>query len=143
METELILYDSRLQALQGQIEATEAQLVALPEKQLQLARLELDRRVSEEIYLFLRNRYEEVRITEAMQTADVTIIDPSIPPTEPVSPKPMLNMAIAGFLGLFIGIGAAFVLEFLDTSLKSPDDVESKLGLPVIGRIPTVNNGGR
>lgn len=143
METELILYDSRLQALKEQIEATEAQLVALPEKQLQLARLELDRRVSEEIYVFLRNRYEEVRITEAMQTADVTIIDPSIPPTEPVSPKPVLNMAIAGFLGLFIGIGAAFVLEFLDTSLKSPDDVESKLGLPVIGRIPTVSNGGR
>lgn len=143
METELVLYDSRLQALQTQIEATEAELIALPEKQLQLARLERDRRVSEEIYLFLRNRYEEVRITEAMQTADVTIIDSSIPPRTPVSPKMSLNLAIAGFLGLFIGVGAAFVLEFMDTSLKSPDDVESQLGLPVIGRIPTATNGGR
>lgn len=137
---ELQFLDARIQRLSDEILELEAQLLALPEKQLTLARYELDYRVAEEMYLFLRNRFEESRITEAMQSADVTVIDRSLPPQSPVRPSPKLNMAIGAFLGLFLGVGMAFVLEFLDTSMKSPDEVERKLGIPVLGRIPLTDD---
>lgn len=136
LETESVLYESRLQALDVQIGITDGRLEGLPEKELKLARLIRDQSVAEEIYLLLRNRYEEIRITEAMQTADVMVIDPSIVPQRPIKPRRMLNIAIAGFLGIFVGVGLAFTLEFLDTSLKSAEEVESFLELPVMGRIP-------
>lgn len=137
LETDSVLYESRLSALQAQIESAGERLEGLPEKELTLARLLRDQSVAEQIYLLLRNRYEEIRITEAMQAADVAVIDPSIAPKRPIKPRTMLNIAIAGFLGIFVGIGLAFVLEFLDTSFKSVEEVEAYLQLPVMGRIPT------
>lgn len=136
LETDSVLFESRLGALESQIERMNERLEGLPEKELQLARLIRDQSVAEQIYLLLRNRYEEVRITEAMQTADVMVIDPSIVPRRPIKPRVMLNVAIAAFLGLFVGVGLAFVLEFLDTSIKSVEEAESYLELPVMGRIP-------
>lgn len=136
LETESMLSASRLAALSEQIRTVEGRLASLPEKELTLARLMRDQNVAEDIYLLLRNRYEEVRITEAMQTADVSILDPSIVPRSPVRPRVMLNVAIAAFLGVFVGVGIAFVLEFMDTTLKTPEEVESFLDLPVMGRIP-------
>lgn len=133
---EIAFLDERIRQIDEEIQRLEAQLLALPEKQLTLARYELDYRAAEEMYLFLLNRYQESRITEAMQAADVAVVDPSIPPASPVRPRKMLNYALGAILGLFVGVGLAFVLEFLDTSMKSPDEVERKLGIPVLGRIP-------
>src|SRR5690606_1057379 len=53
----------------------------------------------------------------------------------PVAPNPVLNIAIAIVLGIMIGVGLAFLLEYLDNSITTEDDVENKLGLPVIGVI--------
>src|SRR5690606_6191172 len=137
LETDSVLFESRLSALENQIMKMNERLEELPEKELQLARLIRDQSVAEQIYLLLRNRYEEVRITEAMQTADVMVIDPSVTPRRPIKPRVSLNVAIAAFLGLFVGVGLAFVLEFLDTSIKSVEEAEAYLDLPVMGRIPS------
>lgn len=136
LETDSMLYASRLDALRAQIEIAEEWLNDLPQKELSLAKLMRDQNVTEQIYLLLRNRYEEIRIAEAMQTADVMVVDPSIVPHKPIKPRKMLNVAIAAFLGLFVGVGLAFVLEFLDTSLKTAEEVEEYLELPIMGRIP-------
>ena len=84
LETDSVLFESRLSALENQIMKMNERLEELPEKELQLARLIRDQSVAEQIYLLLRNRYEEVRITEAMQTADVMVIDPSVSPRRPI-----------------------------------------------------------
>lgn len=136
LETDSVLFESRLGALESEIAKMNERLEDLPEKELQLARLIRDQSVAEQIYLLLRNRYEEVRITEAMQSADVMVIDPSVVPRKPIKPRVALNIAIAAFLGLFIGVGLAFVLEFLDTSIKTVEEAEAFLELPVMGRIP-------
>ncbi|MBM7702292.1 YveK family protein [Metabacillus iocasae] len=61
-------------------------------------------------------------------------VDPS-----PVKPQPLLNIAIAIVVGLMIGVGLAFLLEFLDNTLKSEQDVEQVLELPVMGVISVIN----
>lgn len=56
----------------------------------------------------------------------------------PVSPKPLLNMAIAVVLALMVGVGLVFLLEYLDNTIKTEEDVENKLELPILGVISHV-----
>jgi capsular polysaccharide biosynthesis protein len=60
----------------------------------------------------------------------------------PVNPKPVLNMAIALVVGLMAGVGLAFLLEYLDNTIKTEQDIENQLGLPVLGAITTINMDG-
>ncbi|MDQ0232743.1 YveK family protein [Metabacillus malikii] len=57
----------------------------------------------------------------------------------PIKPQPVMNMAIALVVGLMAGVGLAFLLEYLDNTLKNEQDVENQLGLPVLGAITTIN----
>lgn len=74
---------------------------------------------------------------------NVQILDPAQLPTSPDSPKPKLNMAIAFFLGLMVSVGVIFLLEYLDNTVKSPDDIEKLLGVSVIGTIPFVTDANK
>lgn len=69
---------------------------------------------------------------------NVQILDPAQLPLSPDSPRPMLNMAIAFFLGLMVSVGVIFLLEYLDNTIKTPNDIEKLIGIPVIGTIPMV-----
>ncbi len=57
----------------------------------------------------------------------------------PISPNPPLNIAIAAIVGLMIGVGLAFLLEFLDSTVKTEQDIEKLLNLPVLGAITTID----
>ena len=58
------------------------------------------------------------------------------PATIPYSPKVLLNMILGTLVGLIVGVGLAFLIEYLDTSIKTMDDVESLLGVPVLAVVP-------
>ncbi len=60
--------------------------------------------------------------------------------SSPINPKPNLNMAIAFVVGLMAAIGLAFLLEFLDNTLRTEQDVEDTLGLPILGVIPVIEH---
>ncbi len=81
---------------------------------MEIARLERDRKTNEDVYTMLRARYEEMRISEAIQGSEIYVIDSAIVPDKPIKPRKLLNTAIAGILGLFVGVGLAFVLEHTD-----------------------------
>jgi len=53
----------------------------------------------------------------------------------PIKPKPLLNMALALVVGLMLGIGIAFLLEYLDNTIKSEQDIERLLQVPVLGAV--------
>jgi uncharacterized protein involved in exopolysaccharide biosynthesis len=138
-EVELMALDAREAGLRSLIEDYEHMLSQLPTKELELARLMRDAKVMEELYIMLMTRNEENRIAEAMQTADVQVIDEAILPLVPVKPRVKLNIAIGAVLGIFLGVGLAFLLEFVDNTFKTKDDVERMLGVPVLGQIPDLN----
>lgn len=79
-------------------------------------------------------------VQEIMKVENVQVIDKAQVPTGQISPRPMLNIAIAGVLGLMLGVFIAFLVEFLDNSIKTPEDVEKYLGVPVLGTIPKVED---
>ncbi len=139
LQAEVMAQDARIEALDALISDREALLGDLPEKELRLTRLIRQANVTEGIYTTLLQRYEEMRINEAMESANVSVLDPAIEPRTPIKPRVRLNVAIAGFLGLFVGVGLAFLLEYLDTTFRSVEEIESYLGLPVLGRTPDFN----
>ena len=76
-------------------------------------------------------------VSNDIKKADnVQLLDEAILPTIPDSPNPKLNMAIAFFIGFMISLGIAFLLEYLDKTVKSQEDIEKLTGIPVIGIIP-------
>jgi len=77
-------------------------------------------------------------ITEAKQPLRNTVLvhDPARPDKRPISPKPLLIIPFGFLMGLVVGVGLAFFIEYLDTSVKTIDDVERSLQAPVLGVIP-------
>jgi capsular exopolysaccharide synthesis family protein len=75
-----------------------------------------------------------------LQQSPVRIVSRAEPPEYPTKPNKTLNMAVSIVAGLFVGIGVAFLIEYLDTSVKTMADAETLLGLPVLTVIP--NKGG-
>ena len=80
-------------------------------------------------------------ISELMRIDNINILSPAELPNNPVpiKPQPVLNMAIAFVVGLMASVGIAFLLEYLDNTIKSEQDVEKLLGLPVLGAVSTVS----
>jgi len=141
--SELVTVEAQLRAeriresvLRNIILDIEDSISVLPELELRLARLERNRTVSENIYLLLRTKYEEVRIAEAGQIGNVTIVDTALPGGM-IKPNKKRNLILGIFAGLAAGIGFVFLKEQLDSSVRSPEDIEN-LDIPVIGVIPKV-----
>lgn len=75
-------------------------------------------------------------VKDIMLVENVQVIDTAIVPNSPIKPKKLMNIAIAGVLGLMLGVFISFLMEFLDNTIKSKEDIERHLGLPVLGMIP-------
>ncbi|MNP03170.1 Capsular polysaccharide type 8 biosynthesis protein cap8A [compost metagenome] len=80
-------------------------------------------------------------ITKDIKKVDnVQLVDDALLPSGPVSPKPLLNIAIALILGLFVSVGIVFLIEYLDNTVKDTDELEKLLEVPVLGAIPMIED---
>ncbi|WP_202709624.1 YveK family protein [Sporosalibacterium faouarense] len=95
---------------------------------------ELISKIADEIAVVLKKH-----IANIMHIENIQVIDKAEVPTAPVKPNPILNMAIAGVLGGMISIFLVFLMEYMDNTVKSSNDIEKYLELPVIGMIPETN----
>ncbi len=92
--------------------------------------------IQRDILNALRARITQQGIEVEVPRTPVEIIEPAEPPTRPSSPLVVLNILLSVILGLGAGIVLAYFIEYLDTSVRTVDDVEQYLGLPVLGVIP-------
>lgn len=104
--------------------------------------LKRDAQTNEQLYQALLARVKEANIASTMIPSNVAIIDPGGLPLEPHIPRPLLYLAVAGFLGLLVGVVLAFVVEHLDDSIKSTEDLERFCGLPAVGVVPLLSTNG-
>ncbi len=139
-ETKLIALQSRIDALNQIIEQHNRRLKQLPEAEVNLAQLERQKKANEEIYTMLLGKLEESKIAEAIQISQARIIDYAIIPDEPVEPKPKQNAILGLILGLLIGLGGAFLLEYLNTSIKTSKEIEELTEISVLANVPMVKN---
>lgn len=139
-EAEIAARTAQKLAIQNILSTSEQELSKLPAKEQGLTKVMRDAAVNQEIYIMLAKRYEEARISEVMQPTDVQVIDVAIEPDKPISPKKTLNVVIAAILGLFIGLAIAFMLEYMNKTVRTVEDVQNYLDLPVLGSIPDFNS---
>jgi polysaccharide biosynthesis transport protein len=78
------------------------------------------------------------QIATYMKVENVVVVDPAMVPADPIKPRKLMNVAVAVVLGFMAAAGLAFLLEYLDTTIKTPEDVTKHVGLPVLGIIPVI-----
>ena len=139
-----------LQGLTGQISSLDAglgqfsqQLVAVPRRELDFARLERKPKILEEVYTMLQTRMKEAEISAAVEDPSVRIVDVAVTPTLPAGPRRVLFLIGGAFAGLLLGVSAAFAREYKDNSVRTRRDVRVATGLPVMGLIPRLPRNGK
>jgi len=126
------------------IAATQAQIEAMgtpetPEERTELARLETVLASYRNTYANLLQGYEQMRLAAGMTSDNVLLFQPAEVPGAPVRPKTLNNTAMAGAVGLVLGLIASFLIEYLDDTIKSPDDAQRDLGLGTLAMIGRFN----
>lgn len=79
------------------------------------------------------------KIVTMINIDNIQILDRAVIPDIPVSPKPVLNIIVASFLGVMLGIGVVLLMEYLDSTMKTLEDVKKYLSIPILACIPYVN----
>ena len=93
-------------------------------------------------YSSLLSSYQQIRLAEAQATDNVAIAKPARVPELPIRPRTMTNTLLAAVVGAMIAVGAAFLIEYLDDTIKTPDDVARVSGLSTLGAIARLKETG-
>ena len=96
----------------------------IPKAGMEYARRLRDLKFQETLYETLLQQYQAAVMAEASEGLVLQVIDPAIPPELKIKPRRKLMLIVAGFLGLFVGIFAAFIKEFIDNSSKNPESAD-------------------
>lgn len=90
----------------------------------------------------LVNNYQQIRLAEVQATNNVVVVKPAVAPQTPIRPRTATNVLLAAVVGAMIAAGAAFLIEYLDDTIKSPDDVARVSGLSTLGAIARLKEAG-
>lgn len=115
----------------------------LNENAVQYAILRRDVESSRELYEGLLRKLKEAGILASLKSSNIQVVDPASTPVDPAVPRIALNLCLALAGGVLLGVAAAVVIENADTSIRTPEDVESQCGLPSLGIIPTIRRHKR
>jgi len=116
-----------------------AKLESIPDREIELARLERERKANEKIYMMLLEKSEEARITEASEIGDVILLDQAPLVKTPLKLPKTKKTIFFIFLGLIISLGLAFIVDYFDPSIKSDEEVSAILKVPALGLIPRMD----
>jgi len=124
------------QAVLSSIEGNKAQVQKIGSKQGRLSELQREVDSNKKLYETFIDRFKEANEAAELGAANIRFIDKASIPIDPVKPKKKLIVALT-FVGMiFLGVLIALLLDFLDSTFKSPDDIERKLDQPFLGVIP-------
>jgi succinoglycan biosynthesis transport protein ExoP len=119
--------------LEKMVGQAKADTMKMNEKFVQYSVLKREAETSRQLFDSIVKQIKEQSITQDLQRVSVWVLEKATVPRSPARPQKSKNILYGFMLGLFGGVGLAFFVEYLDNTVKSPDDVESKLSAPVLG----------
>jgi len=142
VDTEIKSLNAKIGALKEVVGDYDNELESLPSTIIALARLQRDKKVKEETYLLMTQKLEETKITQAGKAGNVNVLDAAIEPIFPIKPKKKLNFILGALIGIGLGIGLSFVIEYFDNTIKRVEEIE-RLGLNFLGSIPEIQENNK
>lgn len=142
-ELELKILLTKQKSLKNKIDGLHKDADSLNQKERILKELEREVELFRNNYMLYASKTEEARIyseREKLDLANVSIADKADVPVKPAFPNRILMLLISVFVGFFAALGVPFLLEFLDHRLKSSEEVEGLLSLPVVCAFPEIRN---
>ncbi|MEA3325751.1 MAG: polysaccharide biosynthesis tyrosine autokinase [Chloroflexota bacterium] len=109
----------------------------------QMARIQRTLSLYEQIYFNSINSLETLNMTRVQSAPNVIQVEPAVIPANPISPRPMETAALFGGVGFLLMAGIIFLVEYLDDTIKTPDEAKDILNLPVIGLIADMNSSSK
>ena len=113
----------------------------IPTQERQFRDIDRKQHIKEALYLYLLQKREEMAISNAVTAPNAKVIDMAIASSVPVSPNRKMIYLGSLFLGLLIPFGIVYILDLLDTKIKTRQDLEKNTTLPFLGEIPKLDNG--
>jgi len=142
LKNEYKLALAREESLKHSLAKQKTESLKLNKKAVQFGVLQRDTESSKHMYELLIKRFKETSLTEEMKTGNIRIIDKAEIPRLPVKPKKMRNLLLAVIVGLSLGVGLAFFLEYLDNTIKLPEEIKEELKIPYLGPVPAFTPDG-
>jgi uncharacterized protein involved in exopolysaccharide biosynthesis len=138
METEYNVLKSRETAMLGAVGQYRDEMQSLAKKEIQYAILKREADSNQQLYDMLLKRLKETGLSQGLDSNNVRIVEPAVVPVRPVKPRTTLNLALAAALGSMFAFAVAFFAEYMDDTIRTPEQVEQSLGVPVFALIPSM-----
>ncbi|MDR4507443.1 MAG: polysaccharide biosynthesis tyrosine autokinase [Candidatus Brocadiaceae bacterium] len=141
--TEFEIMKNREATLISTLEQQKAEVFSLGDKAIQYGVLRREVDTNRQMYDTLLTRMKETNLTEDLKTSDIRVLDYAEVPLSPIKPNKRLNLLLGLIMGLGCGVGLAFLMEYIDNTIKTQEDVEKYLKtslLGIIGHIPLEKN---
>lgn len=132
---------NREQALQRRVTQLKSNYLDLRRRSIQYNIYQQEVDTNRALYDGLLQRFKEIGVAGDVGVNNVTIVDPADVPQMPSSPKLLINLAVALLAGAAVGALAAFALEQMDEAITDPNEIERRVGLPLLGAVPKVKDG--
>jgi len=136
VERDLAIMQRQEQGEASLYEAAKKKAVELNLKELEFRRLDRTRGQNEKLYGLLIEQMKQADLARMMNVNNVRLLDPPIEPTTPVRPRPSTNVLVGLLSGFILGAAIMLLKEQLDNSVKTPEDVEQRLGVTFLGLLP-------
>lgn len=136
----MISLRTRLQAVEQSVKQETKNLFSLNEKLVEYKNLKRDVESNRALYESLLRKAKETEVSKELLTTDLRILDLAQVPSSPVSPNRQRDVTTGAMWGLVLGMGVAFFIEFLDSTLKNAEDVETYLRLPFLGYVASLRS---
>ena len=137
LEAQKRTLEKRKELVARKLKRLEEEFKALPQEAQTLDKLQHEVEVIKRVVELLESKYQEALIKESEKVEEVSIVKPALRPRHPINPPKTKAATVAGLvMGLVLGVVFAFIVESLDTSIGTIEDVEKYLGVPVLGIIP-------
>jgi capsular exopolysaccharide synthesis family protein len=132
---------AQLVQLAKQRTAINPQLAALPAQSAQMLALQREKKLAEDTYNALQQKFNDATIARTAGISDVTITQPASEALATKTPHVATNLTIGAIVGLLLALGIVFLVDWFDGRLRDERDVETELGLPVLASIPLMPSG--
>jgi succinoglycan biosynthesis transport protein ExoP len=132
---------AQLATLAKQRQAYNPQLAALPAQSAQMLALQREKKLAEDTYNVLQQKFNDATIARTAGISDVTITQPASAALATKTPHVTTNLMMGTIVGLLLALGIVFLVDWFDGRLRDERDVETELGLPVLASIPLMPSG--